>query len=552
MVIWVAFLGVLISSAVAFSVWQSGESHADEELATRGEVLANSVSGGVESVVQKLIAVGGLYQASNEVTQAEFSVFVTNFGLISGVGGIAYAPIVSPTELEEYYGWIRETIPDYEVFEFDVSMNRAPVGDRLMYLPIEWAVPDTLFEQPYGFDMVSVPFLASAVAEAMDRRAVSATEFVPLPYKEGDEWFVLFWPVAHPETDESLGFAMAVIDLGDFLEAHIPVVMQRDVGWEIVDVTDDPGVSLPNERVWSTTIDVASRRWLLVVSGGDVFRGSTVWAAVLVLFAGLSASVLAAYGVHQYRQRAQARDELERLRDLARAKDQFLASVSHELRTPLTGVVGYAELLRQGDLIMDSEKTAMVDHIAGEAADLAAIIDDLLVAARSEFDLLTVTRDNVSVRELAVDVLRAFGSATYEAVQVGGGPDDDWKVVGDPGRIRQILRNLVSNARRYGGVEIEARFEKADGVVTMTLADSGAGLPEDEWERIFEPYHRVHKAAGQPAALGIGLSVSRHLARLMGGDLVYRHVGGWSVFELSLPAAELDPPVPAVERASAV
>ena len=539
--IWVATLGVLFSSAVAFWVWGRGESQAEAALATRGEFLADSVASGVGSVVQKLVAVGGLYQASEEVTRTEFRVFITNFGMVPGVGGIAYAPVVTPSELEEYVRSAKDANPDYEVFEFDASSNRIPVTNRPIYLPIERSEPDTLLGQPYGFDMGSDPLLSAAIGEALEGRAVSATEFVTRPFGDRDEWFVLFFPVTDPETGEAFGMAMAVIDLGDFLEAHIPAVMRRNVEWKIIDVTDGTAAAMGQGRAWSTTVEVASRRWLLTVSGGDQFLGSAPLATLLVLLAGVSASLLAAYGVHQYRQKAQARGELERLRELARAKDQFLASVSHELRTPLTGVVGYAELLRQDDgLVSDGEKMMMVDSIADEAADLAAIIDDLLVAARSELDLLTVTRETASVRALVVDVLRAFGSATFDAVRVGEGPDEEWMVVGDTARIRQILRNLVSNARRYGGSEIEARFGKEDGVVTITLADNGPGLPEEEWERIFEPYHRVHEAVGQPAALGIGLSVSRHLAGLMGGNLAYRHVDGWSVFELTLPVGTLD------------
>jgi signal transduction histidine kinase len=387
--------------------------------------------------------------------------------------------------------------------------------------------------------MGSVPFLASALQRAGEQGGVIATEFLRLPHADDDDGFVLFWPVDDPETGQVSGYAMALMDLDEFLEGHLPSAMQDNVEWEILDVTDTQTAPVADDRTWSTVIDVASRSWLLVVVGGEDL-GSAVTATALVLFAGVSASVLAAYGIHQYRLRAQTREELVRLRDLTRAKDQFLASVSHELRTPLTGVVGFAELLRDSEGVLgDGEKAVMVESIAGEAADLAAIIDDLLVAARSELDLLTVTRESVSIRSLVCDVVRAFGPEVCEAVVVAEGPDEDWMVLGDPARIRQVLRNLVSNACRYGGSQIEVRFDKTDGVVHLSVADDGEELPLDEWERIFEPYHRVHESQGQPAALGIGLNVSRHLARLMGGNLVYRHEAGWSVFEFTLPAGEL-------------
>lgn len=110
--------------------------------------------------------------------------------------------------------------------------------------------------------------------------------------------------------------------------------------------------------------------------------------------------------------------------------------------------------------------------------------------------------------------------------------------MGDPGRVRQIIRNLITNAARYGGDQIEVRVNEVGDMVHLEVADDGPGLQTGEWERVFEPYYRVDQnASTQPAALGIGLSVARHLARLMEGDVIYRRADGWSVFCLSLPAA---------------
>jgi two-component system osmolarity sensor histidine kinase EnvZ len=99
------------------------------------------------------------------------------------------------------------------------------------------------------------------------------------------------------------------------------------------------------------------------------------------------------------------------------------------------------------------------------------------------------------------------------------------------------MRNLISNACRYGREPIEIRFQTEGGDALVQVIDHGPGLPTSEWDRIFEPYHRFHDVETKPAALGIGLSVSRHLSRLMGGDLTYRHQEGRSIFELRLPVA---------------
>jgi signal transduction histidine kinase len=111
------------------------------------------------------------------------------------------------------------------------------------------------------------------------------------------------------------------------------------------------------------------------------------------------------------------------------------------------------------------------------------------------------------------------------------------QAVGDDARVRQILRNLLTNAVRYGGpnVAIEA-IPDGDGVA-ITVTDDGDGVPEEAWERIFEPYQRGHETPGLPGSVGIGLAISRQLASLMGGDLTYRFEDGLSLFRLTLRGA---------------
>jgi signal transduction histidine kinase len=109
----------------------------------------------------------------------------------------------------------------------------------------------------------------------------------------------------------------------------------------------------------------------------------------------------------------------------------------------------------------------------------------------------------------------------------------------DPLRLRQILRNLLSNARRYGGDTVTIRVRTDLDRVVVEVVDDGPGVPPGEEEAIFQPYIRNRSDQALPGSIGLGLSVSRRLARLMGGDLVYRRDHG-SVFELSLPLPQRD------------
>lgn len=230
----------------------------------------------------------------------------------------------------------------------------------------------------------------------------------------------------------------------------------------------------------------------------------------------------------------------QQLIDLLASKDQLIASVSHELRTPLTAVLGYAEVLKEGiDSLPRAERDDMLRSIADQGADLANIVEDLLVAARADINTLNVSLAPVEIGDEVNQVIAAVGRhADVSNVAVTGGGAT---AVCDAARVRQIIRNLVTNALRYGGDDVEVRLGGEDGIISLVVADNGAGVPEDERGQIFEAYHRSHDQKGLTASVGLGLTVARTLSRLMGGDLTYRYDGGWSEFRLTLPAAETRP-----------
>jgi signal transduction histidine kinase len=115
--------------------------------------------------------------------------------------------------------------------------------------------------------------------------------------------------------------------------------------------------------------------------------------------------------------------------------------------------------------------------------------------------------------------------------------DGDATAIADPLRLRQIVRNLASNANRYGGGSIKVRLSRPGRWARLEFHDNGTGIDPEDRQRIFLPYQRAHQRYGQPASVGLGLTVSRQLAELMGGSLDYERIDGWSCFVLVLPAA---------------
>jgi signal transduction histidine kinase len=231
------------------------------------------------------------------------------------------------------------------------------------------------------------------------------------------------------------------------------------------------------------------------------------------------------------------RSETERLELLVRSKDKFVASVSHELRTPLAAVLGFAQVLSDdtGGL-STADRIELTATIVREAHDLAGIVEDLLVSARADMDSVYVSEVLVDLRAAAAQVVDVLPEADKTHVSISDEPRRI-RALADPVRVRQVIRNLVSNALRYGGDDIRVDFQVVEPHAIVSVSDNGPGIPESEREQIFLPYQVAHSPGSQPSSVGLGLTVSRQLVQLMGGSLTYRHEGGSSVFEIRLPSA---------------
>ncbi len=222
-----------------------------------------------------------------------------------------------------------------------------------------------------------------------------------------------------------------------------------------------------------------------------------------------------------------------RLQAVIASKDEFIGSISHELRTPLTAVLGFASAVYDGyDLMESGEAKDLLRVVVEQGTDLSFIIDDLLVAARVESDTITVQSSPVSLDLEVRTVLRSVKDTGVELCL------EPVTVTGDAHRLRQVIRNLVTNAHRYGGSRVQIVTARGDdGRVALIVQDSGSPIPPEMAQTMFEPYGRSRRDGGLTASVGLGLTVSRKLVELMGGTLEYRHTGEWSQFLVTLPEA---------------
>ncbi len=340
------------------------------------------------------------------------------------------------------------------------------------------------------------------------------------------------------ETDPELGLASRVMNSTSIPEHSEDPWMGKVIPWSKYPMSYEPNSrGEPFQHVatdgslngWSRSIlsvpMFVGGDWIGNVGFMDITR-RTRWSQEAVRMLQVAAPMLGNFWERDVTRR--------RLEDLVKSKDRFIASVSHELRTPLSAVVGFAAELRDGaDGFQPEEMTGMLQLIAEQSQEMANMVEDLLVSARADIGTISMIPQDVYLRSQAEATVAGLGSTGSTTITVLGGPGKVWA---DPSRTRQILRNLLTNAIRYGGSQVIVEASEGCGHTVLRVWDSGLGLPESQWERIFEPYERAHDTPTQPASIGLGLTVSRQLAHLMGGDLTYRSDDSSSVFELTLPA----------------
>ena len=239
------------------------------------------------------------------------------------------------------------------------------------------------------------------------------------------------------------------------------------------------------------------------------------------------------------------------------AKSSFLANMSHELRTPMNGVLGMTQLALGTELTPEQREYLQTVHSSADA--LLAILNDVLDLSKIEAGHMTMERISFPLRKLLSDTLRSVAIRAHEkgldlVFDVAGHVPE--LLLGDATRIRQVLTNLVGNAIKFtsrGAVEIRVDASRPDVneplTVTIAVTDSGVGIDERQQQRLFQAFSQGDASITRRyGGTGLGLTISRQLARLMGGDIVLASVAGQgSTFSFSFGAAE----DPAASTASA-
>jgi signal transduction histidine kinase/CheY-like chemotaxis protein len=569
----ICLLGVIITFLAAKN-WEADRQSLT--LLQEGSRITTKIERALGRDIAILRSVTGLYAASETVTEAEFAAFVEQWTADHpSLQALEWVPRVRDEDRESWESRTgRSGKPAIQIRERADDGSLVAAGRRDEYFPVRFIEPFVGNETALGFDLGSNADRRAAFELARDSGRPTATSPVRLVQKDDSQpGLLIFAPIYRNGTRHDTvlkrrknlsGFALGVFRLGDLACAALADVPPLPAQLRIVDITtstDEQHLStvdlsrgpelvdtlqtgvardLPTFR---TGLNFVGRRLQIeLVATPEYLALHHTWTIWMLLIGGMLFTTLVAAFLLTVTGRTDATEQLveQRTRELAQAtrraeaatqaKSEFLASMSHELRTPLTAILGFAEAVQsseESEQFSEETKDALCT-VGRNGEHLLSVINDILDLSKIEAGQLQIDACQVSPFELIDDVMRLMSvRADEKAIDLRREVTTELPehVMLDPIRVRQILVNLLGNGIKFtdsGYVQLTASAIEVNGepALQFVVSDTGIGMTDEQVGRIFQPFTQADGSTTRRfGGTGLGLTISRQLARAQSGDI---------------------------------
>jgi len=229
-----------------------------------------------------------------------------------------------------------------------------------------------------------------------------------------------------------------------------------------------------------------------------------------------------------------------------KAKSEFLSRMSHELRTPLNGILGFAQLLLMDQRHpLNDKQSEYIQHVLKAGNLLLELINEVLDLAKIESGRISLSIENIdpdAIVNECVDMIEAYACDQKITIERTGTPVPERYIIGDFTRLKQVVSNLLSNAIKYNMESGKVTLDSAEGphgFWRYTVTDTGFGISDDDMKMLFQPFNRLNAEGTEIEGTGIGLTITKHLVEIMGGEIgVDSKIGVGSTFWVDIPLSD--------------